>query len=184
MKYKAINQPIRQHGHLSPRRQKGAVLVVSLLMLLVLTLLGISSMNHSSLEEKMAHATLDRNVALQSAEAALREAENWLESIVATAALTGNNGLYGLNATAPDYSAAITWDDTTTNHVVATAPEGSNSAQYFIKEIGSISSGGGALNLPNNTSGDVTTFRITARGAGGAAGGAEVLLRSHYGRIF
>jgi len=180
MKYNAINQ----HRVLSPQRQKGAVLVISLLMLLVLTLLGINSMSSSSLEEKMAHATLDRNVALQSAEAALREAENWLEGIVATAALTGNNGLYGLNDTAPDQYNPTTWSSTT-NHVPATAPEGSNSAQYFIKEIGAISSGGEDLRLPRNIAeGDVTTFRITARGAGGAAGGAEVLLRSHYGRIF
>ncbi len=180
MKYRAIDQQTIS----SQRRQKGAVLVVSLLMLLVLTLLGVNSMNHSSLEEKMTHATLDRNVALQSAEAALREAENYLEGIVASAALTGNNGLYGLNDTAPDYNDPATWASNSTNHVVAMAPDGSNSAQYFIKEIGVLSSGGGALNLPNNIPGDVTTFRITARGVGGAAGGAEVLLRSHYGRIF
>ena len=35
----------------------------------------------------------------------------------------------------------------------------------------------------NKGTGDVTIFRITARGTGGNADSAEVILRSNYGRI-
>ena len=36
----------------------------------------------------------------------------------------------------------------------------------------------------NKGTGDVTIFKVTARGTGGAADSAEVILRSQYGRIF
>jgi len=59
-------------------RQQGAILIVSLLLLLVMTLIGITAMNTTVLEEKMAGNSRQRQLAFQSAEAALRHAENWL----------------------------------------------------------------------------------------------------------
>ena len=58
--------------------QAGAVLVVGLIFLLILTLLGVTSMRATTLEERMAGNNYDRQIALQSAEMALREAETWL----------------------------------------------------------------------------------------------------------
>lgn len=55
--------------------QSGAVLVVSLIMLLLLTLIGVTGMQTTSLEEKMAGNTRDRSIAFQAAESALRDAE-------------------------------------------------------------------------------------------------------------
>lgn len=57
------------------RNQSGAVLVVSLIMLLLLTLIGVTGMQTTSMEEKMAGNTRDRSVAFQAAESALRDAE-------------------------------------------------------------------------------------------------------------
>jgi type IV pilus assembly protein PilX len=177
-------QPGRQP---SPRAQRGAILVVSLLLLLVLTILGVSSMQGTTLEESMAYATRDRNVALQSAEAALRAGEAYIETITSPSALTGSNGLYRRADTEPDYMNPATWSSTA-NHVAITPPTGSSSAQYFIKETGLIAGVAGAMNMSgygdNTGSGDVTTIRVTARGTGGNANGAEVLLRSNYGRIY
>jgi type IV pilus assembly protein PilX len=56
-------------------RQKGTVLLVALIMLLVMTLLGLNSMRGTSLEERMAGNWRDQIIALQAAEAGLREAE-------------------------------------------------------------------------------------------------------------
>lgn len=54
----------------SPRRgQSGAVLIVALILLLVLTVLGISSMNTTSLEERMAANTQESFRAFRAAEA-------------------------------------------------------------------------------------------------------------------
>lgn len=58
------------------KRQAGAVLAVGLLLLLVMTLIGVTAMNSIIMEEKMAGNYRDRHLALQAAESALRDAEN------------------------------------------------------------------------------------------------------------
>jgi len=55
--------------------QQGAILIVSLILLLVLTLMGVFAMRGTTLEERMAGNMRDRDLAFQSAEAALRAAE-------------------------------------------------------------------------------------------------------------
>jgi type IV pilus assembly protein PilX len=55
--------------------QRGAVLIVALIMLLLLTIIGLSSMRGTSLQENMAGNMRDSNLALQASEAALRKGE-------------------------------------------------------------------------------------------------------------
>lgn len=52
------------------RKQSGAVLVVSLIVLLVLTLLGVAGMNSSMMQERMAANAQNSNRAFQAAESA------------------------------------------------------------------------------------------------------------------
>jgi type IV pilus assembly protein PilX len=59
----------------------GSVLVTSLILLLVMTLLGLSAMQTSLMEETMAGNARDHNLAFQAAEAALRDADAWLYSL-------------------------------------------------------------------------------------------------------
>jgi type IV pilus assembly protein PilX len=59
----------------APRRQRGAILVTSMLLLMVLTILGITMMKMTNMQERMAGNTRDMGMALQGAEAALREGE-------------------------------------------------------------------------------------------------------------
>ncbi len=69
---------IRHHapiGHARPR-QRGAVLVISLLILLIMTLIGITGMQTSVLEERMAGNYRDIALAFQASETALRDAES------------------------------------------------------------------------------------------------------------
>lgn len=58
--------------------QKGATLIVSLVILAVVTLLGVASMRSSNLELRMAASARDRAVAFQRAEAALLMVERQL----------------------------------------------------------------------------------------------------------
>jgi hypothetical protein len=51
-----------------PGRQKGAVLVLALVMLTVLTLIGVASMSRSSLELKVASNAQQHNIAFQGAQ--------------------------------------------------------------------------------------------------------------------
>lgn len=172
----------------SQRRQRGVVLIVSLVMLLVVTLLAVSSMQGTVLEEKMAGNTKDRNLAFQTTESAVREAEDYIEGVVSLGSFNGNAGLFGLTDGEPYYGSSATWGDAT-QHVVATAAYGSyETPQYFIKHFTTVTGAEGAMNMSgygdNKGTGDVSIFKITARGTGGSADSAEVILRSHYGRIF
>lgn len=62
-----------------PVRQQGMVLLVSLVFLLLLTLLGISSMQNATLQEKMAGSVTFRNQSFQTAEAILRSGESSIQ---------------------------------------------------------------------------------------------------------
>lgn len=73
-----------------PYTQGGAALIVSLLMLMVMTLIGVTAMQTNLLEEKMAGNFRDTNLAFQAAEAGLRDAEADIVSRV--------SGLSGFNS--------------------------------------------------------------------------------------
>ena len=60
--------------------QKGAVLVVSLLILLVMTIISVTAMQSTVMEEKMAGNSKELNMAFHAAEAAAREGETWLSA--------------------------------------------------------------------------------------------------------
>jgi type IV pilus assembly protein PilX len=72
----------------APRRERGTVLIVALMFLVALTLLGLSTMRGTTLEERMAGNARDYNTALQAAEAALRDAEADLKGAGATVGRT------------------------------------------------------------------------------------------------
>jgi type IV pilus assembly protein PilX len=61
-------------------KQTGAVLIIALIMLVVLTLLGLSAMQTSTVEEIMAGNLKDCNQGFQAAESAISDAANWLET--------------------------------------------------------------------------------------------------------
>jgi type IV pilus assembly protein PilX len=63
--------------------QHGMVLVVTLIMLLMMSLLGLSAIRVTTLEERMAGNWRDQQLSLQAAEAALRGAERQLAPLQA-----------------------------------------------------------------------------------------------------
>ena len=60
------------------RRQRGVILIVSLVMLLLMTLLAISMFRSYGLADKIAGNTRDKQHAFQAAQSALRFGEIWL----------------------------------------------------------------------------------------------------------
>lgn len=60
------------------RRQRGAVLVVGLVFLLLMTLIGVTAFSVATQEERMAGNTRDQLRAFEAAEAALRDCERHL----------------------------------------------------------------------------------------------------------
>jgi type IV pilus assembly protein PilX len=67
------------HTLSSMKEQRGVALLVALMFLIVLTLLGLAAIRGTTLEERMAGGSRDYNIALQAAEATLRDAENDLK---------------------------------------------------------------------------------------------------------
>lgn len=70
----------------SARSQRGASLFVALVMMIAITLIGIAGATISTSEERMARNARDTNIALQAADAALRDAE---ADIVTARAISG-----------------------------------------------------------------------------------------------
>jgi type IV pilus assembly protein PilX len=65
----------------SQQSQRGAALVVSLLLLLVMTILALSMSQTTRLQERMAGNSRDTKLAFQSAETGLRAAEDYLKGL-------------------------------------------------------------------------------------------------------
>lgn len=165
-------------------QQRGAVLAVSLIILVVMTLIGLATMQATSLDEKMSGNLRDLNLAMQSTESGLREAEVFIESLTNTNNFGVSSGLYD-QGTAPDPHASGTWTGATS--VVTTGNFGNvQQPRYFIEYVGDFGeslTGGNVFNYGTGSSGEVSVFRIVARGTG-SSGTAQVMLETFYGRQF
>ena len=169
-------------------QQQGVVLVVTLVTLLILTLLGTSSIQMTSLSETMARNSVDSSVALRSAEAAIQTAEAVVEAETVITAYEANaDGKYEANAVGE----MARWEDdanwTDTNSVAADYSDGQDQPRYMIEFVGTIVSDDDRLNLDNVAGGSgadrTQVFRVTAQGVGKTAA-AKVLLQSYYGKKF
>ncbi|VVQ22027.1 PilX N-terminal domain-containing pilus assembly protein [Pseudomonas fluorescens] len=138
--------------------QHGMVLLVSLVFLLLLTLIGLSSMQSANLQEKMAGSVSLRNQSFQTAEAALRIGESAVQlDSYSLAVCSGNTqcappaessvvSSAGLNSTS-----GVTW-------IAA------GNGFYGVQNIGTTLT---AVNVPSNTS--ATLYRVTAVGIAGTS---------------
>ena len=165
-------------------REGGSVLIVSILILIVLSLLGLTAVRTTTLEEKMAGNLRDENLAFQSAESALRAAEVFTESVVSTNAFNDTGGLYSKATADPDYLAAATWSASRSAAYSGTIAGVATQPRYIIKYVGADTSNRGALNIGgygNQQAGSLNSFRITARGTGGRDT-TQVTLQEFYAR--
>ena len=168
---KKMQQPIS--------RQSGVVLMVSMILLLLLTIIGISGSQVTSLEEKMAGNSHDQNIAFQAAEDALRSGEQVVEALTNVTTFTAANNAIGrfVPAQRPDYTVANTWTNTSAQSanvipLVATQP------RYFIHYIGNK-----PIDPLDPSSAAISMFRIVARGTG-RQNTTQVFLQVYYGKMF
>jgi type IV pilus assembly protein PilX len=175
------NKPL--HGIAA--HQSGVVLVVSLIMLLLLTLIGTSGMQTTSLEEKMASNIRDRNLAFQAAESALSAAEASLDSpaVLPVFTVAGTGGFYlDSDPANPNPTAAIILTDAfwAANPVgtssVSTLGNGITTPLYIIQKLAAACFGSCP---PDSTS---TPYKITVR-ATGSSTNTVVILQSIYSPI-
>ena len=167
-------------------KQQGAVLFVGLMMLLIMSLIAITSMQGSTLEMRMAGNTKDSLVALQTAEAALRAAENLLASGTLSLANFDTNGTDGLYDNAnDDLWSTLSWNNTDSReHTAFNKPVNVGVRPRFIIQRIAATQVAPDLVLQNYGEGQagqtVQLFRITARGTG-SSDNTEVVLQSIFG---
>ena len=65
-----------------PNKQQGAALVVCLIILLVMSVIGVSSVSNSTIQQRMAFNLRQQQLAENAAEHALRAAENYLTTTI------------------------------------------------------------------------------------------------------
>jgi len=171
-----------------PKSQQGVALFISLVLLLVLTIIGVSSVQTTSLEVRMSRNEHDTLLAFQAAESALRDAEGQLLGITTTTPFDGTGALYAIAdlGTANHYENAATW--TGANSVSANVIAGTAAPpRYMIEYVGPVLREENANQIEDPYAGAaavdrVEIFRITARGTGGTVN-AQVFLQTTYGRI-
>lgn len=81
----------------SPRLlpQRGAVLLMALIFLIILSLLGVTAMNGTMIETKLAANYVEKNYALQLTEAGLTQLETMLNTTEQRDVLTANQAVTG-----------------------------------------------------------------------------------------
>jgi type IV pilus assembly protein PilX len=140
------------------RGQRGMALLVSLVFLLLLTLIGLSSMQNATLQEKMAGSVSLRNQSFQSAEAALRVGESAVQ--LDSYALAVCNGTS--QCAPPAESATVKAAGFNSTSGVTWIASGNGF--YGVQNIGTTLT---AVNVPSNTS--ATLYRVTAVGITGSS---------------
>ena len=87
-------------GAVAGRSQRGVVLPIVMILMVILGVLAVSGMEDTAMQERMSGNLRDREIAFQAAESALREGEAWVQTNRATA--SANPELAG--------TAAAQWD--------------------------------------------------------------------------
>lgn len=161
--------------------QRGATLIVGIIFLLVLTIIGLAGMEVTGLEEKMAGNMRDRNMSFQSAEAALRDGEDYLESIVVLPAFDGSQGLWELPADGTKRWDTVDWGSSTAvrSYSGPGFSELASSSSYIIENLAAAGSSDSLeVGVPTDTK---SFYRVTSR-AVGQTSSSVVILQTVYKR--
>ncbi len=184
----------------SYKKQQGAALVVGLIMLALMTIIGLTAVQSSVVENRIATNMYDKQISFEAAEAALRDAEAWLNEHTEhpEPKLDGSSNVWpkgeltkkkdaGGVVIANQYISAkdISWE---TTGLVAAAIEGSATpARYVIEEF---------TFVPDDWSTETIAagkglfyYRITAKGYGASVGEngkaiASTVLQTMYRKRF
>lgn len=165
------------------KKQDGAVLIVGLVMLLLITIIGLAGMKDSILQESMASNLRDRNIAFQVAEAGLRAGEDELRKatisvpIINPVTKPGDPcfwwGCGGSTAT-------FNWGSGT-SAVTPDLDYGVPDPQFILELLPALPKVASGNSAKFSEVVESRVYRITAR-AGGGTGDSVVVLQSTYKR--
>ena len=183
--------------------QEGFVLIVGLVILGLLTMLALSSMRDTTMQEKMAGASRDSGLAFQAAESALRDAENCITGTTAGCAFddvandahfSQDDAAFPAHNTLFDAATWVAYDPpgaaTALEGIPSTAKgDAEDGVNYIIRRASTVAGDAGADGAAVGVcdasdpecivTGSQTIYEITARGAG-ASGAGQSVLRVYY----
>lgn len=176
-----VARPLRLH---TAHRERGSSLVITMILLLVVTLLGVTAMIVSDNQSRLAGNAQFQNAALNEAETAVAAAETWL----ATGANFRSAAFDSRNTSAPEIYPAghlvangidpltMSWSDSNARKV-----DSAGNQRYLVELLGKDrvpmgTSFGGPLRQSGCSK--VNVYRVTARGTGNR--GATKLVQEIY----
>jgi type IV pilus assembly protein PilX len=176
--------------NIQKNHQRGMVLIVALVMVVLMSIVAVASIKGSGLQEAMSGSMRDRNIAFQGAEAALRLAEDKVDksSDIGTLSAANKKGYYvDLNKNSvigrPVDWTQKNWED---QGLMLSGVDHVDSQPFMVSE--QLSYTGTALNVGGGVdfiSQDRTTeyqfYRVTARSVG-LTKNTEIILQSTYVR--
>jgi type IV pilus assembly protein PilX len=170
--------------------QQGVALVVSLIILVSLTMLGLTSIQRTTSDLAMAGNQRETGLMFQSAEVGLINAENFIGASNTNADF--NNAVLGLHTVqasntayfTPDYYDATTW--TTSSQSAATSLDAFEQPRYMIEYLGDRSQNPlAAINIggygTQQTGDTVSIYRSTSRGVG-LTGNSFRYVQAYFGK--
>jgi type IV pilus assembly protein PilX len=173
-------------------RQQGAVLYIALILLLILTIIGVAAARLQSGEAVMARNDHNHQLAMQAAEAALRNTEinlidgNWtlpdfvqnakgLYVLADYAQLSGTSIADQINWNAnypnPNTAQAMKY----TGPALSDAPPSPIVTQVIIEDLPPVARPGDPLCTPSNQTNSCSVFRIIAHAVGADASASATL---------
>jgi type IV pilus assembly protein PilX len=171
----------------NPSKQTGVVLFVALILLLILSLLGVTAARMQTVEERMARNDNNRQLGAEAAEAALRTAENGLLTGLYTNFAGNTNGLYDPLMSNGSPVSTINWSVAANVLTYAAAagpalsdvPLPSRTPKLVIENLPPVAIAGDDLSVTslNPASPPVSVYRVTAQGVG-ADGTSTTTLQS------
>jgi len=161
----------------SIKKQSGAVLVVGLVMVLVLSVVVIVSSKTTILQQKMTSNLRDKELAFQSAETALRAGEHFLDDSTETAlkaiVFDGTTAGYHNYNIVRDLTQESDWQNLTTLESTHALSQVKQKPVYIIEHISGIKPLGGSLQAA--TPEDSLYYRVTAKSKGGTDASLAIL---------
>ncbi len=166
-----------------PGRQRGVILFVALILLVILSLLGVTAARLQTSEERMARNEDNHQMGAQAAEAALRNAEANIAGGAFTALTSNTAGQYTLDWNNGPWASLITnWSDPTqtlsysapvtagvaAGPALTALPAGAQSPTYIVEQLPAVTIPGDNLACTGYgcPTGTVSVYRVTATGTG------------------
>ncbi len=187
----ALKQGSRRMQKQGKRTQTGVALFISLVLLLILTIIGVSAVQSTSLEVRMARNDHDALMAFQAAEAALRDGEALVQNLVSTTAFVpvGTAGLWSVGnfGQSPPWLNAANWGGGGSSPAASSVAGVAEQPRFMVEHVASVQRDANRYQLDDpyaaGSADRIEMFRVTARGVGGTAN-ASVMLQSTFGRVF